>query len=416
MDWRFLEWLMGLGVIALTFLELQRLGGTPWRRHFGPVFLLALLAIPWPTRVESWVVSTLTGLVSGAAAELLQWYGVAAWRSGSLIYLPNGPVGMDETCSGIRSLQGTLMAAGFFSLLHRLSLGRAAGLFAAGLTAAVFLNIARTFALSLAAVQNGGAGVEAWHDPAGLAVLLASFFLLWALAKKLARPAAEPVPCPAPAGAIRLRYAIALCAWLISVEAMTELWFRVREPRPPGRFLAASVTGPGWTAKELPARTRSILRCDEASFWKHRGPGGIQSWFYHLKWREGSPGTPLARYHSPEICLPAAGLELIAARPGPSVRTSAGEQPFRAYEFNWMGRRLDVLFLFREAGMAGEAAAAPSQFDLTWGNRLERAWDGRRASASEIAEIALLGASSAGEAERTARELLEEIFSTGSAQ
>ena len=77
------------------------------------IFPLLFLStgIPWPTAFEYPVT---TGLMNGIASflsEILPFAGIPARREGTMIVLLNCTVGIEEACSGIRSLQSAFMIA-----------------------------------------------------------------------------------------------------------------------------------------------------------------------------------------------------------------------------------------------------------------------------------------------------------------
>ena len=82
-----------------------------FRSHFPPV------ALPMPSLVHRIVVGGLQSQVTRLTVELLNVAGIPAQAVGSLIRLSNCTVGVDEACSGIRSLQSTLMATLFIGHL-----------------------------------------------------------------------------------------------------------------------------------------------------------------------------------------------------------------------------------------------------------------------------------------------------------
>jgi exosortase len=118
---------------------------------------------------------------------LLNLIGVAAQRVGSLIHLPGGTVGIDEACSGIRSLQSTVMATLFIGHLTLRRFWLQAILFAAGILLAIVGNVGRSLFLSLMANAQGVSSLDRYHDTAGWSILLFTAsgiaLLAWALAK-----------------------------------------------------------------------------------------------------------------------------------------------------------------------------------------------------------------------------------------
>src|SRR6185503_11709822 len=91
-------------------------------RHYGFAFAFILIALPMPTFIYNPIVSGLQHRIANLNVIILNLAGIAARQSGSLIQLPSGTIGIDEACSGIRSLQSTVMATlfiGYLSLKRR---------------------------------------------------------------------------------------------------------------------------------------------------------------------------------------------------------------------------------------------------------------------------------------------------------
>src|SRR5205085_1257025 len=79
MDWRFLEWIISGAAVCYLSGLFYVLGGRSYAKHFAFPILFLLVAVPWPTRIESLIVHGLTGFVIKGAVEALRWMGVAAW-------------------------------------------------------------------------------------------------------------------------------------------------------------------------------------------------------------------------------------------------------------------------------------------------------------------------------------------------
>jgi exosortase len=140
--------------------------------HFGFAFAFLLIALPMPSVVHNLVVGGLQSKITSLNVEILNIIGIPAQRVGSLIRLPSCTVGVDEACSGIRSLQSTLMATLF---IGHLTLGRTALkclLVLCGVVLAVLGNLARSLFLSYTANARGLHALESMHDTAGWSILL----------------------------------------------------------------------------------------------------------------------------------------------------------------------------------------------------------------------------------------------------
>jgi exosortase len=185
--WRLASYGLALAAVAMTLLLIYLLHGRARLAQFAFPVAFFLVAVPWPTPLEGVAIQSLTRFNSSLVMELLGFAGIPALLHGNVIEISTGLVGIDEACSGIRSLQATLMIALFFGAFYRLPWARRGWLLVAGPALAMAFNLARTLTLVLVASHAGLPAMEKWHDPTGVALLLGCFFSLWAVALFLAR-------------------------------------------------------------------------------------------------------------------------------------------------------------------------------------------------------------------------------------
>jgi exosortase len=121
-EWRPLAWLHTASVVTLTLLYLWYVGGRSWLRHFAFPVAFIFVAVPWVTPIEGPIIQGLMRLVAGFATETITLLGIPAQLEGNLIRVTNGLVGVNEACSGVRSLQTSLMIGLLFGELKRLSI------------------------------------------------------------------------------------------------------------------------------------------------------------------------------------------------------------------------------------------------------------------------------------------------------
>jgi exosortase len=174
-------------------------------RCFGMAFFFILIAMPMPSAIQGPLVGGLQAKVAWVNTEVLNLLGIPAQQVGSLIHLPAGTVGVDEACSGIRSLQSTIMATVFigYLTLKRASLQVLLLLF--GIALAIFGNLVRSLYLSLTANAKGIQAIAGVHDAAGWSILaftaVGVFLLSWYF-KKLERQITETADVPAEEAAV----------------------------------------------------------------------------------------------------------------------------------------------------------------------------------------------------------------------
>ena len=380
-DWRPLGWLHAAIVVGLTLFILERLCGAPWVRHFAFPVAFIFVAVPWITPIEGPIVQGLMRLVAGIAAETLALFGVPAQLEGNVIRISSGVVGVNEACSGVRSLQTSLMIGLLFGELKRLSIGRRLALVAAAVAIAFVANCGRAFFLVWIAARDGIEAVAKWHDLAGYAIVGAVFLGTVALAGKLgsrkekgesldrspptnnneqltntpARPAPSPPPIRTPQSAIRnslptFSFLLSTFLYLLLVEAGAEAWYRTHE-----RNLVATASwsvrwpedAPGFRTVPISDEVKAMLRYDSGreAMWpvapndtsaqaEPTGAEGMTSMFF-FRWQPGATNILRARAHRPDICLPSTGWAMTADHGVRAYELADGAAalPFRHFTF-----------------------------------------------------------------------------------
>ncbi|HVY71706.1 MAG TPA: exosortase/archaeosortase family protein [Verrucomicrobiae bacterium] len=395
-DWRPISWLHALIVVALSLEVLYVIAGSKWARHFLMPVMLILVAVPWPSFMETPLVQNMMNSVAALTVELIRWTGNPAWRRGNIIELAHSTVGVDEACSGVRSLQSTLMAAIFLGGLYQLSWKRRALLLGGALGCSMGLNFVRAYILALLSAESGNETLLRWHDTAGFTILIISFAALWALARYLERQQGSPPPPPSPPGQPRLlppAWIAGMLGWLVATEVATAAWYASHEKDIPSRGLlrvSLPQTADHFQLRPLPATTRQILRCDssESAVWV----GGQQSvWqFYLIGWQPGQISPRMAKVHHPELCLSAAGMRLVADNGLKTFPAGASSLPIHTYLFESRDRPVYVFFTIWEdrvvPGRVDDNSTGPD-----WRRRLGDVRAGRRQFGQQMLEVAITG-------------------------
>jgi exosortase len=469
-EWRLLAWIHALAVVTLTLFVIWCVGGLAWLRHFAFPVAFILVAVPWPTMVETPIIQSLMRVVAGVAAETAMLLGIPAHVEGNLIGVSNGLVGVNEACSGIRSLQTSLMIGLLFGELKRLSIGRRIALIAGAIAIALFANFVRAVFLVVIAATKNISEVSRWHDVAGYAIIALVFLGTMALAHRVGNrktvaagvsPAntshAQPARLPLQISAALL--AAALC-WLLFVEIGAAAWYRIHE-----RNL---VTGTAWSVQwpqnapnfrtlKIDEEIRSVLRFDEghAAAWtitsatnaERSAPtrdlavpepqnspmplnasrqNFIPCLLYSFRWKPGRNSALLANLHRPDVCLPASGWTQVADDGVRNYPVVDGFQlPFRHFEFQrtFEGLAPQTAHAFyclsedRASGpsMPRQGANLPSmsgtRSEWTRAERLRTVLDGRRHLGQQVIEAIFISSEpfSSADAESSLRDLVPEV-------
>ena len=413
-DWRLVSWTLALEVLAITWFWLPQLGVRRAVLNFPLAFFL--IAVPWPTQVEQVFIQTLTRANAAVTIELLNFAGIPALARGNVIEISTGLVGIDEACSGIRSLQATLMLGLFFGAWYRLRPGARAGLVGIGFWLALLFNLARTLVLVTVAAKQGVPAIDRWHDPVGIGILLGCFGGVWWAALRLAPRSgarqAQPVSCESTTSRLEQLPLPAALGWLtmlcvLAAELACAGWYRHQERQlPPPVSWQPEVAALAARSLPIAERTRAILRYDTAQNLAWTQADGVRWQMIFLQWNAGRIAPHLARNHTPEVCLSAAGHTLKSVSDLILVPITADlTLPFRCYAFDHEGRSLFVFYCLREDRARDGGFATES---LTPQSRLRAVREGRRNLGQRSLEIALWNVADEAAAEKLLREKLPQ--------
>ena len=435
-EWRLLAWIHAGVVVTLTLLMIWCIGGKAWLRHFAFPVAFIFVAVPWPTTLETPVIQGLMRAVARVAAETAMLLGTPAQVEGNLIRVSTGLVGVNEACSGIRSLQTSLMVGLLFGELKRLSMLRRVVLVACAVAIALLANFVRAvFLVRIAATENLSA-IGRWHDIAGYSIILLVFVATLALAHSLGKTKVSPQESEVatPRSAIGSPYLATAICWLLLVEIGTASWYRLHE-----RNL---VSGPQWSVQwpeqaanfrklKVEEEIRAVLRFDEAraASWTIDSPTAssdtISCLFYVFRWSPGKNSALLANLHRPDVCLPASGWTQVGDHGVRSYPVSGSfELPFRHFEFQ---RTLEdsppqtahAFYCLSEDRASESKWRHSTNFPGMFGSRSE--WtraerfravlEGRRHLGQQVTEVIFVSATplSAADAEAHLRDLVGDV-------
>jgi len=417
-DWRLLSWLMVLIVVLISLCALNLAGGTPWLKHFSFPILFFLVAVPWPTQLEQLVVQSLMRADTAITIQLLNLFGTLAVQHGNVIELSTGPVGIDDACTGVRSLQATFMIALFLGEFYRMSVGRRCLLVLAGAIVAFACNIGRTFLLCEVAANSGIEAIHRWHDPAGYTILLICLFVLWGLSLWLKSSASSgssslsAVNLSNPVPRLRLPLPIALLLWLLLIEVTTATWYS--SAREPSTFAKSwSVTFPtneaNFQNEPIPAAAQELLRYNE---------GGSATWqteenrtwlLYSFRWLPGRTAALFVKNHRPDICLPASGLTMMDESSVQLMKINGVNLPLRFYRFRQEQVPLHIAYCYWDGRSDYDNDQQAGEEDWSIRGRLRAARDGKREIGARMLELAVWGFEDDAEAHRTLIAALNKI-------
>jgi exosortase len=299
--------------------------------------LLWLLSAPIPPGTYTRLTLGLQLLVSENVLNALHLLGIAAVRHGNILELASTSVGIEEACSGVRSLISCVFAGLFFSASLVRRPGSRAFLIGLAAPLALVMNFVRSLTLTLLA--NAGVSIAGtWHDLTGFAVLGVTAALLGGLALMLERksePArgapTEPIgqaSAVQPGPARLLAGALALAVTLVVFFYANTRPARHRDTPVPDLSAILPLRAEGWqvvTTTDL-YQFSDTLQTDhlaQRTYTRTTDQGTDQIIVYLAYWRPGQASVSLVASHTPDACWPGSGWESIPV-PEPRVQLTAG--------------------------------------------------------------------------------------------
>jgi exosortase len=460
-EWRPLAWIHAACVAALSLLYIWSAGGKRWLRHFAFPVAFFFVAVPWVTPVEVPIIQGLMRAVAAVAAETVTLFGIPTQLEGNLIRVTNGLVGVNEACSGVRSLQTALMIGLLFGELKRLSILRQIALVASAIAIAITANFCRAVFLVWIAATKGISEVPRWHDVAGYTILglvfLGTLGLAYLLGRKKpsaavvagvppatieqSQPTRLPLQSPVAPWSFPTSYLLSALCWIVAVEAGAQFWYRAHESN-----LVATTRwnvrwpedAPNFRQLKIDEDVRRLLRFDEGQAAAWTVPAAtlpatsapsksdaITCFLYLFRWNPGRNSTLLANLHRPDVCLPATGWTQMAdagVRNYP-VSTSFA-LPFRHFEFlhgtpdNSVQQVAHAFYCLWEDRTPNRSAASSRLLQMatassTWtrSERFREVLKGRRHLGQQVMEIVFVstGQIPTADAESRLRDLVRDV-------
>lgn len=312
--------LLGAGLFGFASDQLRLL---PLNWASCSAVALWMLCAPIPpgsyTRLTLGLQLVVTENVLGA----LHLLGVAANRHGNIIDLATTSVGVEEACSGVRSLISCVFAGIFFSATLVRGPVRRALLVLLAAPVAIAMNFVRSLTLTL--LVNSGIDISGrWHDVTGFAVLALTAAILAGVALLLGRKSATSSPLiDTPLSVRSPRTPVAqwvLTATLFVSGTLIVFFFINTRPSPrhdaavPDLAAILPAEAAGWhveTSSDL-FQFRATLQTDhlaQRTYLRQSDLGMEQITIYLAYWRAGQAPVSLVASHTPDACWPGSGWE-----------------------------------------------------------------------------------------------------------
>ncbi len=340
--------------LGVTIFFLWRQGGWPGVRSMIFILLFLMLAVPWPTRIEGPVVGGLALVITTVTVDILNVMGMTALQQGRLIeFGGSAPLGVEEACSGIRSLQLSLAFSFYFGELQRMAAGRRLALIAGGVALAFVGNLIRTLGLSYVVIQHGMEHFDFWHDVLGGVVIAIVLGGIWWLGSLLGNEAGV---LKSEVGG-HIRELLSADRWsyvgiVVAVPLMVlcvQGWFILHERNYNGvksvqfdwQQIAAEVE-----LSSLPEAAQDMLGYSTAQQGIWQDPLGRRWIGAFVLWEE-QLGALASKLHRPDVCLRAAGHDLLEYHDSLDYQKEDLQLEVKCYSFrSYAGNQFYVFYAF----------------------------------------------------------------------
>ncbi len=305
-------------------------------------------AVPLPSGTLARFTLLLQDLITAGSVKAVHWFGLPAVRDGNIIKLADALVGVEEACSGIRSLTACLFAGVVLGGLMLRGVPKRIFTVTAAGALAVFSNFFRSIMLCLLAAR----GVEIngwWHDATAYAVLGVTALVLFAGCLLLSRPKGDTTEKTSSVWSARrprfathflLGGAVVLLLMLVGFKLAPQ---PASDRPPPDLAQLMALDHQGW----LHRTDESIFAFSTAlntTFLRQETylRNDTQLTFYVAFWSAHQSTLGSVALHTPDICLPGGGWVAsslpppIAIYPLPDPRRFAFEKDsFPQYVWFW---------------------------------------------------------------------------------
>jgi len=419
--WRLPFWVQASGFFAFSLLMVHSLFG--WRGIRASIFPLFFLTtmIPWPYRFESIIVQSLTGIVTEFAVGGLQFLGYPARVAGNSILLGELSIGVNEACSGIRSLQALFMVTLFLGSLFGQSVWRRVAAVLILPLIVIVINSGRAIFLATQVIVNGHEAYESWHDPAGyiafgismvLIYICIELFNIGSTGERDSQGVGLAVLWTKFRSISLPRTAVFLPLLPLLVFTSVEGWFRYHEQRVPANT--------DWTL-ELPEPSDKVRFLEIHSSieetlgygYGHRFVGDLGSGrgyeVYFYGYDHGDHLASISSYHhSPSVCMKAIGAQELERFPDLVISTGPVHLPMQHYLFELpeSGRKLHVFWIFYEHRNMG--VDPERTVDAHYDMQLKQLLLGRRDYRRQVFLASLYGYESGDSARVVLEDLLKD--------
>ena len=338
-----LWWQLLALIITITGWILMRQGASRLRA-FAFALLVPLFALPIPGLILRPLQAKLQGATTTVAYYGLSATGLGVQRSGLVLQLPSGDLGVAEACSGIRSLTALTALAAFIAYLRGFGPIRGVSLVVLSIPVVVTVNVFRVILTGLIQEHIGGAYVRNdWHEGLGFAMVLLGLGLILGVASLLEKSAdtgAVPPPTEPTLGAswvvrpwsgwVAATLAIGMIAGAAGAIALSQsVKAKAIAAAPLDDF---PMKFPNWQGetRKIPHGVTEMLNYDRAIQRVYRNNLGQEVHVWIVYW---AAATAARGYHHPDVCWPSRGFKVSERKVEAIPTTNGSSIPAMTWEF-----------------------------------------------------------------------------------
>ncbi|MEX0323082.1 MAG: exosortase/archaeosortase family protein [Puniceicoccaceae bacterium] len=427
--WRIPLWLNATILLGLSMLVVSILTGWRGFLYLAFPFCFFLLALPWPLIFEVWIIQRLTELVTSITVLVINLIGYPAQGMGSTILIGDIHVGVDEACSGIRSLQALIMIAFFMGEFFSFGMIKRGILLVGSVVIALIMNGFRAIVLTLVTINGTEEQFDFWHDTLGNLNAVGGALLLFGATElitylfgteKTNSDKNRFLLVHTLSGKTFKVYASLFVLGFLAVELSINAYYSVREKSVnPLPVLAIDWPDNGNLAYEesvLPERSQDLLKCEYNLQADVRWSFGIEGTVVYYGYTGDDLMASLAGFgHSPLICMPSIGAQLVEEKPRLKVNVQGIPWDANHFEFavDLPGKRkqsIQVFWLVWESRQMGVVAETmEDRRDRAWKARLAPVLSGRRDFGRQVLLVYINGDYGDDFIRRKFQELLDQI-------
>jgi len=309
--WRNIPWsIFATGVAISVVMVYRHAGRTALIQLLFPILFFAI-SIPWPTFIEVTIIREFSFWVAHIVGEMLLLSGIFCQVQGKIITLTGGSVGVDEACSGLRSLQASLMVGFAVGEWRLMTLHHRAILVVLAILTAFLSNLIRAYVLSLLIAAGGESLFNEWHDTVGTIAMIGLTLAIIGLAVFFPDTPERPVCTDLLKLAPRIKpwkHGLAVSIATLVCFMVAHLWYAIHaiEPSPETPFLSDSIWSETTRQEAPPEAVLNILRADSGGYKLAQSPTTGDLIGYHFFWKPARSNGKIF-FHRPDVCMPGGG-------------------------------------------------------------------------------------------------------------